>query len=99
MLQWIGENVAWMYWTVPSALVFGGLFVAIAGMGVWDRLSPNVNRKGVLPIATSRGDRFFIGIISTIGIHLVWMALFGGVFLWGALALSVVLFYGVARWG
>lgn len=99
MTAWFSENIAWMYWTFPSAIFVGGIFAAIIGMTIWDHFSPNVNRKGFLPIATSRGDRLFIGIISIITIHLLWLAFFSGWFLWGAVIISVVWCFVMARWG
>ena len=99
MTNWFSENLAWMYWTIPSAIFVGGIFLAIIGMCIWDHFKPNVNRKGFLPIDTSRGDRLFIGIISTIAINLLWLAIFSDWFLWGAVILSLVWFFLVARWG
>ena len=88
-----------MYWTLPSALFFIGLFLTIAAMGVWDRLSPNLSRKGFLPIVTSRGDRLFIGIMSTIGIHLLWLAAVGTPWIWIATGVAALWFGVLARWG
>ncbi len=97
--DWFAENLGWMYWTVPSGLFFGAIFLAIAALGIWDEYRPNINRKGFLPIVTSRGDRLFIGIVSTIAIHLLWLLLFKMTFLWGAVILSIAWFYIEARWG
>ena len=96
---WFAENIGWMYWTVPSSLFFGGLFLTLIGMSIWDEYRPNVNRKGFLPMVTSRGDRLFIGIISTIGIHLIWILIIGLNFMVGALILSATWFYIEAQWG
>jgi predicted small integral membrane protein len=99
MLYWLSEHFYWMYWTWPSGIFFIALFAAIAAMGVWDVYQPTINRKGFLPIATSRGDRFFIGIISMIAIFLIWLVIFGQNYLWGALTLSVVWWAIEAKWG
>lgn len=96
---WCMDNLGWMYWTLPSGLFFGGLFLAIFVLGIWDVYHPHVNRKGFFPMATSPGDRLFIGIISTIGIHLIWLALFQMAFLWVATLLSIAWFYIESRWG
>lgn len=99
MIDWIVTTTDWMYWTIPSGIFFGGLFLTIAGMGVWDHYSPNVNRKGFLPVETSRGDRLFIGIISIIAFLLLWLTIFNGRFLWGFVILSAAWFFVEAKWG
>lgn len=99
MNEWISQNVGWMYWTLPSALFFAGLFVTLVGMTVWDHHSPSIARRGFLPLPTTRGDRLFIGIMSAIGIHLVWIALLGSALILGATLLSVAWFAVVARRG
>ena len=99
MPDWISLDISWMYWTWPSALAIGGLFAAIALMGIWDAISPSIPRKGFLPIKTPRGDRFFIGIISTITIFLLWLGFAGAVALWVPLSLSIAWFALEGRWG
>ena len=81
--------IEWMYWTYPSAIFLASLFIAITGLAVWDMASPCIPRKGFLPIVTTRGDRFFIGVISTLLIHLIWIAAFQVSFLWIASLISV----------
>ncbi|MDE0745935.1 MAG: DUF2160 family membrane protein, partial [SAR202 cluster bacterium] len=56
-------------------------------------------RKGFLPIATSRGDRVFIAIISTIGLYLVWLGVAGNSLFIGAVILSIIWNIIIARWG
>ncbi|ACV69380.1 DUF2160 domain-containing protein [Desulfohalobium retbaense] len=99
MLHWFQDFTSWMYWTLPSVLGIGGLFAAIGVMTVWDVLSPSVARKGFLPITTTRGDRFFIGIISTIAIFLIWLAFLGQTQLWAPLGISIVWFAIEGIWG
>lgn len=99
MIDWIADQTAWMYWTVPSAVAFAGLFIVLIAMTVWDRVSPNVSRKGFLPMETSRGDRLFIGIMLTIFIHLLWLGLLGDAAVWGGSLISLAGFFIVARWG
>jgi len=99
MIEWIATNTSWMYWTWPSGLAIGGLFFAIFLMGIWDAASPAIPRKGFFPIKTTRGDRFFIGIISMIAIFLIWLALAGAAALWVPLLLSIAWFAIEGRWG
>jgi predicted small integral membrane protein len=54
----------WMAWTVPVAVFFGCIVLMLAGMTLWELKSPTVLRRGWLPIATTRGDRLFIGLLS-----------------------------------
>ena len=49
---------------------------------------PTVLAKGFLPLATTRGYRFFISLLSAAFIHLFWLALIpGDVLLGSAIAL------------
>jgi predicted small integral membrane protein len=88
MWQSIAESISWMYWTTPSVLFFVALFGTLALMGIWDAISPSPVRKGFLPIKTTRGDRYFIGIISSIAIFLVWLGFAGQAFLFAPLSIS-----------
>ena len=54
----------WMAWTTPVAVFFVCIALMLAGMTVWEIKSPTVLRKGFLPIATTRGDRLFIGLLA-----------------------------------
>jgi len=44
---------------------FGAIALMLAGMTVWQVLSPSVARRGVLPMETTRGDRLFIGLLGS----------------------------------
>ena len=64
----------WMAWTVPVAVFFCSIALMLAGMTVWELKSPTVERKGFLPIATTRGDRLFIGLLSAAYVNLAFVA-------------------------
>ena len=66
---------AWMAWTLPVAVFFICIALMLAGMTVWEIKSPTVARKGFLPIATTRGDRLFIGLLSAAYVNLAFVAL------------------------
>jgi predicted small integral membrane protein len=66
---------AWMAWTLPVAVFFICIVLMLAGMTVWEIKSPTVMRKGFLPIATTRGDRLFIGLLSAAYLNLAFLAL------------------------
>ena len=53
----------WMVWTTPVAVFFCCIALLLAGMTVWELKSPTTLRRGWLPIATTRGDRLFIGLL------------------------------------
>ena len=54
---------AWMVWTTPVAVFFIFIALLLAAMTVWEIKSPTTLRKGFLPMATTRGDRLFIGLL------------------------------------
>ena len=90
-------DFAWMAWTMPTALFFGGIFTLLIGMGVWEYISPGGSpRVGILRFETTRGDRLFISLLGSAFIHIAWLGLVGAN-LWWALALSVVYAIGVFR--
>jgi predicted small integral membrane protein len=43
-------------------------------MTVWEIKSPTTERRGFLPIATTRGDRLFIGLLSAAWLNLAFVA-------------------------
>ena len=64
----------WMAWTLPVAVFFCCIVLMLAGMTVWELRSPTVARKGFLPIATTRGDRLFIGLLAAAWLNLAFVA-------------------------
>jgi predicted small integral membrane protein len=64
----------WMAWTVPVAIFFVCIVAMLAGMTVWELKSPTVLRRGFLPIATTRGDRLFIGLLFAAYLNLLFLA-------------------------
>jgi len=65
----------WMAWTLPVAVFFICIALMLVGMTVWELRSPTVLRKGFLPIATTRGDRLFIGLLSAAYLNLLFVAM------------------------
>jgi predicted small integral membrane protein len=91
-------DLSWMAWTWQTAAFFVVIALLLAGMGVWERVSPGGNpRIGILRFETTRGDRLFISLLGAAFIHLAWLGLVGPS-LWWALALSVVYALGVFRY-
>ncbi|ATJ83004.1 DUF2160 domain-containing protein [Halomonas beimenensis] len=88
----------WMVWTTPTAIFFSVIAAMLAGMTAWEVTSPSLERKGFLPIATTRGDRLFIGLLSTAYIHLMVVG-FTPLSLWLALGISILWMLILMRWG
>jgi predicted small integral membrane protein len=88
----------WMAWTVPTALFFGSIATLLLVMTAWQVLSPSVERRGMMPMPTTRGDRLFIGLLGSACIHLAWIGL-TGLPLWWALAISLLFVLALLRWG
>jgi predicted small integral membrane protein len=64
----------WMAWTLPVAVFFCCIVLMLAVMTMWEVKSPTTLRKGWLPIATTRGDRLFIGLLSAAYVNLAFVA-------------------------
>ena len=88
----------WMAWTVPTAVFFVVIAVILGAMTFWQVVAPSPERRGLLPIPTTPGDRLFVGLLGSAYIHLAWIGL-SDLSLWGALAISVVWMGFLMRWG
>jgi len=71
------ENIAWMAWTLPTAIFFALLACTLATMTWLAVAYPEAERVGILHIPTTRGDRLFISLIVAAVIHLLWIAFVG----------------------
>ncbi|MEK8046547.1 MAG: hypothetical protein CFE46_00050 [Burkholderiales bacterium PBB6] len=76
----------WMVWTTPVAVFFTCIVLMLIGMTIWEIRSPTVMRKGFLPMATTRGDRLFIGLLSAAYINLAFAGLAGKLAEWMSLS-------------
>ena len=76
----------WMVWTTPVAVFFCCIALLLAGMTVWELKSPTTLRRGWLPIATTRGDRLFIGLLMAAYVNLAFIGLAGRFQEWFGLA-------------
>jgi predicted small integral membrane protein len=88
----------WMAWTLPTALFFTAIVVMLISMTVWQVVSPTIERRGFLPIATTRGDRLFIGLLTSAYIHLAWLGL-TDYSLWWASGIALLWMIALMRWG
>ena len=83
-------DLSWMAWTWQTAAFFAFIALALAGMSVWEWISPGgAPRRGILAIHTTRGDRLFISLLLAAYIHLIWLAATSAP-LWGATVVAVI---------
>jgi predicted small integral membrane protein len=90
--------LAWMVWTVPTAIFFVVIALILAGMTVWQAVAPSPLRRGFLPIPTTPGDRLFVGLLVSAYLNLIWIGLTEAS-LWFVLAICIVWMAVVMRWG
>ena len=88
----------WMAWTLPTAILFALIIGALVVLTIWELISPTVERRGFLPMPTTRGDRFFIGLLATAFIVMMWLG-FTAASPWWALGISLAVMAIVGRWG
>ena len=68
----------WMAWTPATLAVFVGIFSAMAVLTVLEIRRPGGDeRKGILGLTTTRGDRLFITLLGSAYIFLAWLGLVG----------------------
>ncbi len=71
------ENIAWMAWTLPTAIFFVMITLTLGVMTWLAAVYPEAERVGILRIPTTRGDRLFISLVLAAVIHLLWIAFAG----------------------
>ncbi len=84
----------WMAWTLPVAVFFTCIVLMLIGMTVWEIRSPSIERRGLLPIATTRGDRLFIGLLSAAYLNLLFVAISEKMIGWFGLAQEPSIWFG-----
>ena len=90
--------MSWMAWTAQTAIFFVAIGTALALMTAWELLRPTKLARGFLPIATTRGDRFFISLLSAAFIHVLWLGSVSD-HIYVASLLSLVWAAVLMRWG
>jgi predicted small integral membrane protein len=71
------ESIAWMAWTLPTAIFFALLALTLVVMTWLAAAYPEAEHVGILRIPTTRGDRLFVSLILTAIVHLLWIGLAG----------------------
>ena len=64
----------WMAWTGPTAVFFGAIASALVLLTVWELRAPSITRRGFLPMESTRGDRFFISLLTAAYLHIGFIA-------------------------
>ncbi len=90
--------MSWMAWTSTTAIFFAVIATMLACMTIFEIKHPCTERRGFLPIATTRGDRLFIGLLTSAYIHLAFLG-FTEINLWVAFVVSVIWLGVLLRWG
>ena len=91
-------SLEWMAWTLPTAIFFIVIGCLLVAMTIWQVKAPSIERKGFLPIATTPGDRLFIGLLGSAYIHLAWIGL-TGFSIWVAFVIALVWMIVLMKWG
>ena len=78
-----------MAWTRQTAIFFAFIALSLVILTLLAIYRPETPRKGILGFPTTRGDRFFVSLLGSAFIFILWMRLGGGEF-WYALAIVVL---------
>ena len=87
-----------MAWTLPTAVFFVAIFCLLVVMTALELRRPTRRRRGLLPLATTRGDRLFVGLLTAAFVHILWLALLDAPLLLAS-GLSLALLGALLRWG
>lgn len=88
----------WMAWTLPTAIFFATIAGILLTMTILEVYRPCRERKGFLPLTTTRGDRLFISLLTSAFIHLTMLGA-TDLSIWVAFAISIVAMTIILRWG
>jgi predicted small integral membrane protein len=77
MAEWINEYLAWMAWTWQTGLFVAFIIGSLLILTVMATRRIEPERSGILGLATTRGDRFFLSLLGSAFIHLAFLGFFG----------------------
>jgi predicted small integral membrane protein len=80
----------WMHWTWQSGIAFLLLAGLLVGLAILDQFHPGYSRKGFLPMATTRGDRVFLSIVTLVALLLLQLKFLPDESSWWVLACGAV---------
>ncbi len=89
-------SLAWMAWTVQTEIFFAFIALSLVVLTLLAIYRPEAPRKGILGFPTTRGDRFFVSLLGSAFICILWIRLGGGE-LWYALAICIPLAVAMLR--
>ena len=98
MNEGLNFDLSWMAWTQPVAIFFIAIAATLVAFGVLQFVMPTYERRGFLPVPTTRGDRLFMSLLGSAYIHLIWLA-FSDASLLYASVISVAYAAVMLRWG
>ena len=81
-------SFAWMAWTPQTGIFFAFIALSLVILTLLAIYRPETPRKGILGFPTTRGDRFFVSLLGSAFIFILWIRLGGGE-LWYALAICI----------
>jgi len=70
-------SLNWMAWTWQTAAFFAIIAVLIIIMTVMAFKKPELPRRGIFFIETTRGDRLFLSLLGSAFILLAWLGCYG----------------------
>ena len=82
------SSFAWMAWTYQTAIFFAFIALSLVFLTLLAIYRPETPRKGILGFPTTRGDRFFVSLLGSAFIFILWIRLGGGE-LWYAFAICI----------
>ncbi|MFO1061216.1 MAG: DUF2160 domain-containing protein [Dongiaceae bacterium] len=92
------DLLSWMAWTWPTAAFFVFILACLIVMTLWERARPGGGeRRGILGLDTTRGDRLFISLLGSAFVFLAWLGLVG-MPLWAPLGIALAGWFVVFRW-
>ncbi len=94
----VGKLFGSMAWTWPTAMFFSAILIMLLIMTVWEITQPTAERRGWLPMRTTRGDRLFVGLLGAAWIHIGWL-MGSDQALWLGSIIALVWFLAVMRFG
>ena len=94
-MDYLAEHFAWMAWTWQTFAFFGGILACLVVLTTLAVVKPETPHAGILGFATTRGDRFFVSLILSAFIFLIFVKVGGENPLYpvaAALLMSAVMF-------
>ena len=79
----------WMAWTWETAGFFGAIALALVVLTLLAAYRPEKPRRGILGFPTTRGDRFFVSLLGTAYIFIIFLCT-GGEVLWYPVAAALL---------